>query len=1308
MPRIPSPAQVASLSRTEWEQLCRSLAAIIYQAEGVEDQRGKGNGLDMIRIDPDGARGWQFRRFDDRFGDAQAAKVLSAVRLAATRCLQEDKVKLVEFSLWANIDLEPGHKKSTGERERFATLAATAKAELGVTVRFVGLTWVHAELLMRPTLHPSLFEDVAAQVSAVQQQLKELATNLLPLRGLASDASKSSDDVRSLVEQALLHYERGKMLGAGEHLQSARQCFSDALGLLKGSGVDPRLEGRVLLALAGVEKLLGHLPEAEVAARRSIELLANRDPTALAQARGALALVLEDQQRYKEAAPLLREVLAHFESQPDPIELVRSLTHVVELHINRGKIDDAHALSTRLHGAVRDLEQLMGGPSDVSTAGTGALARVTFELGKESESREMLRAAEQSFTELVAAGRVLRQPHMVFAALMGKAEAVRYQDRLEDAEALLRDAIAEAEKGHLAKMKADGLYTLALIQEERNRITDALASMTAAGTQYQQLNDTASAEDAAEQLHRISTSPAPLVAKEKKAVPPTEPPDWPLDLKRMLAAYESLPLSGAARDVATFILDRFDQTRARVSAQAVELGFAHEVDSLAIANQLADKGYVKLEAAVHFSPALELVAAKAERFSTELTVLDSLLRNARAIYETPDATRRVSIDSYLTRLASDSQRSVFRLLCFSLEPYLFPSTGSSSTNVELEIRAPIRTINGIADCVEARSRRHAPPSTHTSSAGDIEDVAAAEINGDTPTSPRIIDHVDDGDAEATKVDLLLVVAPDVEHTAVMNAARAIGRCRTSRLMHGAERTYDDLGIIGGARVAIVQTRAGTSTVGGSLSTIKTAIYELKPVNIVMVGIAFGVDPEKQPVGTVLVSERVHQYQIERIGTDEKGQRHRIKRGDTASASPTVISRLKSANRKQPARVGLVLSGEPLIDNYDYREELRAAEPEAIGGEMEGGGLYVAATEAGRRWCIVKAVSDWADGNKRANKEERQRVAARKAAEFVMRAIVAGGFASRQSQTAESTTTSAHVGPIEGQASKRASRAWWLVAGLVALGAAAVVISKLWPSPAEKARDDTATASAATVRLLLGRTETDPVFWLYNESRFIAEAPTYEMRLYDLSVNDPLADGTRLALRVRPGKAGPILPGRTDPSSPHSIRSLAEMGSSLAPGHVVFGIASIACANCATRRDFWVWVKIGHSGWSHEIGPDERRSMEEILNSAISGPTLFDPDRWISPSGSVPAAQHVREGGWVWVPAGKPVDPSAAPMRQLFGWKTWTGGLWRDYQLGDEAMNEAIMAPSFSGTGSIDPDFPVVTKEAAMKTVDEMHSRFHRN
>jgi hypothetical protein len=337
----------------------------------------------------------------------------------------------------------------------------------------------------------------------------------------------------------------------------------------------------------------------------------------------------------------------------------------------------------------------------------GALARVTLETGKSTASNELLRSAEKSFTTLEDAGRVLKEPQIVVAALMGNAEAVRFQDRLEDADHLLRAAVAEAAKASMAKLEADGLYTLALVQEERNLIADALNTLHGARALYQKIGDIASAEDAKDQLNRMSTAPAPLVAKQKPISPPLELAEWPTILDRLARADNMLPLAGTSRGVADLLLDKFEQSRDRVSATTIELGFPPEDESLSVANRLVEDGYVRTEAVIYFWPAVEFVAGRAAKFKNELSMLDALLRHARTIYETPDAVRRLSIVSYLARLESESQRSVFRLLCFSLDPFLVTATGSSVTNTELEIRPPIRTINGIAECVEARAHQHA-------------------------------------------------------------------------------------------------------------------------------------------------------------------------------------------------------------------------------------------------------------------------------------------------------------------------------------------------------------------------------------------------------------------------------------------------------------------------------------------------------------------------------------------------------------------------------------------------------------------------
>lgn len=68
--------------------------------------------------------------------------------------------------------------------------------------------------------------------------------------------------------------------------------------------------------------------------------------------------------------------------------------------------------------------------------------------------------------------------------------------------------------------------------------------------------------------------------------------------------------------------------------------------------------------------------------------------------------------------------------------------------------------------------------------------------------------------------------------------------------------------------------------------------------------------------------------------------------------------------------GPLLSGDTLLDNLDEKVRLFSQHPTAIGGEMEGAGLYAAASRHGanKEWIVVKAVCDWADGTKKATRD----------------------------------------------------------------------------------------------------------------------------------------------------------------------------------------------------------------------------------------------------------------------------------------------------------------------------------------------------
>jgi len=213
-------------------------------------------------------------------------------------------------------------------------------------------------------------------------------------------------------------------------------------------------------------------------------------------------------------------------------------------------------------------------------------------------------------------------------------------------------------------------------------------------------------------------------------------------------------------------------------------------------------------------------------------------------------------------------------------------------------------------------------------------------------------------------DVLLLTATPVESKATLQAFAAA--TQQQAVPHSLDsRIYFDLGTVNGARVCLTQSEMGAGGLGATLQTTHKGIAALQPAAVIMVGIAFGVNEAKQAIGDILVTEQLRLYDLQRVGTVD-GQPRIMLRGDKPHASPWLLNHLKSADllwEGAQVRFGCILSGEKLVDNLDFREQLRGFEPEAIGGEMEGAGLYVACQDQKVDWILVKAICDWADGHK---------------------------------------------------------------------------------------------------------------------------------------------------------------------------------------------------------------------------------------------------------------------------------------------------------------------------------------------------------
>ena len=243
------------------------------------------------------------------------------------------------------------------------------------------------------------------------------------------------------------------------------------------------------------------------------------------------------------------------------------------------------------------------------------------------------------------------------------------------------------------------------------------------------------------------------------------------------------------------------------------------------------------------------------------------------------------------------------------------------------------------------------------------------------------------------VDVLLFTVTPVEAKAVFDVFTP-GQKKQRKFI--GQNTYYDLGVHGNARVFMVQSEMGSGGLAGAQATVAAGIDALHPDSVVMVGIAFGTNAQKQAIGDILVSRQLMSYEFQRVGTDKDSHLQKlIPRGERAHASVRLVDRFNSGIQDwegQTVRLGLVLSGEKLVDNLEFLKQLLQFEPEAIGGDMEGAGLYAAAQRAEVDWILVKAICDWADGAKAQDKDQRQALAASNAAKFVLYVIEQGGLA----------------------------------------------------------------------------------------------------------------------------------------------------------------------------------------------------------------------------------------------------------------------------------------------------------------------------
>jgi nucleoside phosphorylase len=247
--------------------------------------------------------------------------------------------------------------------------------------------------------------------------------------------------------------------------------------------------------------------------------------------------------------------------------------------------------------------------------------------------------------------------------------------------------------------------------------------------------------------------------------------------------------------------------------------------------------------------------------------------------------------------------------------------------------------------------------------------------------------------EDLKCNLLLFFATSTEKKELKKAAKEMGFA-FDRKEHSQLGEYFLLGKVGDFRVVAVETEVGPLRFQGSASKGIYFKYASGATAIVQLGMAFGIDPQRQKHGDVLVSSSIIPYDRRKVIADGAGYKVDYSPATRQQARPSMVELFaresQEVNLGFQVHVGAVLSGGAAIFSRAFRQDLVANIPPTgepiVGGEMEGVGLVCVSSPDNPAWVVVKGISDFADEDRDAVIKKMRPLACRNSARFVLAAL----------------------------------------------------------------------------------------------------------------------------------------------------------------------------------------------------------------------------------------------------------------------------------------------------------------------------------
>ncbi len=285
------------------------------------------------------------------------------------------------------------------------------------------------------------------------------------------------------------------------------------------------------------------------------------------------------------------------------------------------------------------------------------------------------------------------------------------------------------------------------------------------------------------------------------------------------------------------------------------------------------------------------------------------------------------------------------------------------------------------------------------------------------------------------VDVVIITALQKEQQAVIKHLDKVEKVEIkNRVFYRAEVLHENGQ---GSYSVVLLSLPGMGNVQASIAATQ-AITIWNPSQIILTGISGGIKADaNQYLGDIVVGEQIVDYELGKI--KETGMEHRyevmrssfplINAARNLQPEKWVLSSKVPRPDGTTGRVipkvhfGVVASGQKIVANSAFLEEIRAHWSKIAAIEMEGFGIALAAfqAETAPKMFMVKGICDWADNTKN---DEWQDYAADIAAAFVISLLKTAPFESKVDRPqAIRKDTGRHSGKSKIKLCKRLGDEW---------------------------------------------------------------------------------------------------------------------------------------------------------------------------------------------------------------------------------------------------------------------------------------------